>query len=82
MRDFSNLDDRRLFEGVKDTFRSYIRRYARSSSCFPFYNEILNRLRQSFLKIRISMRSIVISSLKLIARKTPFQSILLPALAI
>lgn len=50
MRDFSNLDDRRLFEGVKDTFRSYIRRYARSSSCFPFYNEILNRLRQSLLK--------------------------------
>lgn len=50
MRDFSNLDDRRLFEGVKDTFRSYIRRYACSSSCFPFYNEILNRLRQSLLK--------------------------------
>lgn len=50
MRDFSNLDDRRLFEGIKDTFRSYIRRYACSSSCFPFYNEILNRLRLSLLK--------------------------------
>lgn len=50
MRDFSNSDDRSLFDGVKGTFRSFISRYAYSSSCLPFYNEILNRLRQSLLK--------------------------------
>lgn len=50
MRDFSNPDDRSLFDGVKGTFRSFISRYAYSSSCLPFYNEILNRLRQSLLK--------------------------------
>ena len=50
MRDFGNPDDRRMFGGVKDVFRSFISRYAYSSSCFPFYTEILNRLKQSLLK--------------------------------
>lgn len=50
MRDFSRTGDHRLFNDARDGVHDLIQGLAYSESCFPFYNEILNHLKQSLLK--------------------------------